>query len=78
MDYVVHQDRQQFLYSMNTSSERSIRGRTVYGLSGRLGLLGPFSSYRVYDVQYAKFVCSGGFLEVSVELLDEYRFGLRR
>jgi hypothetical protein len=61
---------------MNTSSESSILGSTVYGLSGTFGLLGPFSSYRVYDVEHAKFVCSGGLLEMGVKFLDEYWFGL--
>ena len=56
---------------MDTSSVCSILGSTVYGLSRKFGLLGPLSSYRIYDVEYAKFVCSGSLLEVGVKLLDE-------
>jgi len=76
LDYVVHQDRQQFLYSINTSSVSAILCGTVYRLSGSFGLFCPFSRHRVYHVEYAKFVCSRGFLEMSEELLDEYWFGL--
>ena len=61
---------------MNTSSESPILGSTVYSLSGAFGLLGPFSSYRVYDVEYAKLVGSGGLLEMGEKLLDEDRFEL--
>jgi hypothetical protein len=63
---------------MNTSSECPILGSTAYGMSGIPGLLRPFSSYRIYNVEYAKFVGSGSLLEMGVKLLDEYRFGLRR
>jgi hypothetical protein len=57
---------------MNTSSEGSVLGSTVYRLSGALGLFCPLSRYRVYDVQHAKFVGPGSFLEMGVQLLDEY------
>jgi hypothetical protein len=61
---------------MDTSSKCSIHGSTVYGLSSDFGLLSPFSSYRVYDVEYAKFVGGGSLLEMGVKLLDEDRLGL--
>jgi hypothetical protein len=70
--YVVHQDWEKFLYSMDTSSKRAIFSSTVYGLSGILGLFSPLSSYRVYDVEYTKFVASGSLLEMSVQFLDEH------
>jgi hypothetical protein len=76
LDNIVHQDWKQFLYSMNTSSEGSVLCSTVYRMSGVLGLFCPLSRYRVYDVQYAKFVSSRGFLEMGVQLLDEYGFRL--
>ena len=76
LDYVVHQNGQQLLYSMHTSSESPILSSTVYGLSGTFGLLGPFPCYRVYDVEYTEFVGSGSLLEVGVKFLDEDRFGL--
>ena len=62
---------------MNTSSEGTILGSTVYGLSGALGLFCPLARYRVYDVQYAKFVCSWSLLEMGVKLLNEYGLRLR-
>lgn len=65
VDYVVHQSGEQFLYFMYTSSICTIRGRTIYGLSSNFGLFGPFSSYRVYNVEGAKFVCAGCLLEVN-------------
>lgn len=61
---------------MHTSSESPILGSTGYGLSGTFGLLSPFPCYRVYDVEYTKFVGSRSLLEVGVKLLDEDRFGL--
>ena len=76
MDYIVHQHGQQFLYSIDTSRECSIIGSTVYGLSCKFGLFSPLSSYRVYDVEYAKFVSCRCLLEMGVELLDENRLGL--
>ena len=44
----------------------TILSRAVYGLSGALGKLSPLAGYRVYNVEYAKFVGSRGFLEVCV------------
>jgi hypothetical protein len=76
LNYVVHQDWKKFLYSMDSSSVCSILGSTVYGLSSKFGLLGPLSSYRVYDVEYAKFVGRGSLFEMGEKLLDEDRLGL--
>ncbi len=61
---------------MDSCSVGTIRGRTVYSLSIRFGLLSPFSSYRVYDVQDAKFVSPRCFLEVGIQFLDKDRFRL--
>jgi len=72
LDYIVHQDRKQFRYSMDARSKSTILSRTVYRLSRSLCLFGPLPSYRVYDVEYAKFVGSWGLFEMGVQLLDEY------
>lgn len=61
---------------MNSRSKCTVRCRTVYGLAIRFGLFGPLSCYRVYDVKDAKFVGSGSFLEVGIQFLNKYRFGL--
>jgi hypothetical protein len=66
LGYIVHQDRQQFLYSMDARRICTILSRAVYGLSGALGKLSPLAGYRVYNVEYAKFVGSRGLLEVCV------------
>ena len=61
---------------MNTSSEGSVLSRTVYWLTSTLGLLRPLSSYRIYNVEYAKLVSSRSFLEMGIQFLDEYGLGL--
>jgi hypothetical protein len=61
---------------MDSCGVCTIWGRAVYSLSIRFGLLGPLSSYRVYDVEDAKFVSPWRFLKVCVQFLDEDRFRL--
>lgn len=70
-NYIAHQDRKQFFYSINTSGIRAICGFIVHGLSSKFGLLDPLASYRVYNVKYAKLMGSRGLFKVRVELLDE-------
>ncbi len=75
---VVHQNGDQFCYSMHACSGGPIWRREAWGLSLGFGLVQPFPRYRVYYVEYSQFVCAGCFLEVGEELLDEDRFVLQR
>jgi hypothetical protein len=67
---VGHQDREQLGHSVNAGSEGSI-GRSA---SRRLACLArrfyPLSSYRVYDIEYAQFVCPRCLFEMRVDFLD--------
>jgi hypothetical protein len=63
---IVHQDGEQFLYSMDASGIGTVLSRAVYGLAGTLSKLSPLAGYRVYNVEYAKFVGSRGLLEMCV------------
>lgn len=49
-NYVVHQDWQKFLYSIDASGESSVLSRIVYRLSGALGLFCPLADYGIYNV----------------------------
>lgn len=68
---VIHQNGHEFCHSIDTSSVGSIRGRAVYCLRLRLGLLKPFPGYRVYDVEYPQLVCSRRFFEVCEDFLNK-------
>lgn len=74
---VIHQHGHQFRHSVNSSGICAILGRAVYRLALRLCLLKPLAGYRVYYVEDPQFVCSGSFLEVCVNFLDEDGFGLQ-
>ena len=47
------------------------------GLARLACLVYPLPRYRVYNIEYAKLMCPGSFLEVCVDLLDQDGFGLR-
>ncbi len=64
-DDIVHQDGHQFSHSMNSGCEGPVRSGAVNGLSLNLGLVQPFASYIVYDVEYSKFVSGRCFLEMG-------------
>jgi hypothetical protein len=68
---VIHQNRHEFCHSVDASGVGSIRGRAVYCLRLRLGLLEPFSGYRVYDVEYPQLVCSRCLLKVCKDFLNK-------
>ncbi len=70
-DDIVHQDWHQFSYSMNSSCEGTVGGGAAYCLPLDLGLVQPFASYIVYDVEYSKFVRGGCLFEMSKQLLDK-------
>jgi hypothetical protein len=63
---------------MHAGSICAIWSGAANGLSLGFGLVHPLSCYRVYDIENSQLVSPGGLLEVSVQLLDEDRFGLRR
>ena len=73
---IIHEHREEFSYSSDTSGEGAIRATTSCGLSRFLGLVYPGSSHRVYNIEYSQLVCAWCLLEVSVNLLDQDRFGL--
>lgn len=39
-------------------------------------LIYPLSCYRIYNIEYAEFMCSRSLLEMCINLLDQDRFGL--
>ena len=61
---------------MDACSVSTILSRSVYDLSFDFCIFCPFPCYRIYDVKDAKFVRSRGFLEMSVQFLNEDRFRL--
>ena len=73
---VIHQNRHEFCHSVDTSGIGSIRGRAVNSCSLGFGLLEPFAGYRVYDVKNPQLVCSRRLLEMGIDFLNEYGFGL--
>jgi hypothetical protein len=68
---VIHQNRHEFCHSVDASGIGSIRSRAVYCLRLRLGLLEPFSGYRVYDVEYPQLVCSRCLFEMRKDFLNK-------
>lgn len=68
---IVHQDWHELRHPVDAGSEAAIRGRAADGLALLFGLFQPFAGYRVYNVEDTKLMCTGGFLEVGVDLLDE-------
>lgn len=68
---VVHQDWHQLRHPVDAGGEAAIRGGAADRLALLLGLFQPFAGYRVYNVEDTKLVCTGGFLEVGVDLLDQ-------
>ena len=56
---------------MNSSCEGTVGGGAAYCLPLDLGLVQPFASYIVYDVEYSKFVRGGCLFEMSKQLLDK-------
>ena len=76
IDNVGHEHRQQFSHTMYTSTISAVWSRSTRLLSGLTCLIYPMSSYRVYDVENAKFVGARGFLEVGKYFLDQDGFGL--
>lgn len=75
-DDVVHQDRHKLGDPVDAGGEGAIRGIAIDDLALVFGLLQPFSGYRIYNIEYAEFVCAGSLLEVRENLLDEERLGL--
>ena len=73
---VIHQHGHQFGYSVYTGRICAIRGRAVNSCSLGFGLLEPFAGYRVYDVKNPQLVCSRRLLEMGIDFLNEYGFGL--
>lgn len=51
---------------MDASGIGTVLSRAVYGLAGTLRKLSPLAGYRVYNVEYAKFVGPRGLLEMCV------------
>ena len=70
-DDIVHQDWHQFSYSMNSSCEGTVGGGAAYCLPLDLGLIQPFASYIVYDVEYSKLVRGGCLFEMSKQFLNK-------
>jgi hypothetical protein len=73
---IIHEYWKQFGHSIDASRECTIGSGATSRLASLASLFYPSSSYRVYNVEYAQFVCSRSFLEVCVDLLDEDGFGL--
>ena len=61
---------------MNSGGKRPVRRRAANGLALDFGLVQPFASYIVYDVEYSKLVGGRRLFEMGEQLLDEDRFGL--
>ena len=61
---------------VDTGSVCTIGSTRPSGLAGLACLVYPLSRYRVYNIEYAKLMCSRCFLEVCVDLLDKDGFGL--
>ena len=68
---IVHQDWHQLRHPVDAGGEAAIRGGAADRLALLFGLFQPFAGYRVYNVEDTKLMCTGGFLEVGVDLLDE-------
>jgi hypothetical protein len=62
---------------VDAGSVRSILGRAINRLVLLLRLIDPFASYRIYDIKYSQFMGCRGLFEVSVDLLNQYGFGLQ-
>lgn len=62
---------------VDTSSECTIGYSRARRLPSFACLIYPLSCYRIYNIEYAEFMCSRSFLEMCVYLLDQDRFGLR-
>jgi hypothetical protein len=62
---------------MDARGVRSIFSRAIDRLTMLLCLIDPSASYGIYDIQHAQLVSCRRFFEVSVDLLNEYRFGLQ-
>lgn len=76
LNYVIHQDRKQLRYSMDTSGVCPILCRAIDRLAMLFRQIDPFASYGIYDIEYSQFMSCWSLLEVSVDLLDKYRLGL--
>jgi hypothetical protein len=63
---------------MDASGVCPILCRAIDGLAMLLCLIDPLASYGIYDIEHSQFVSSWRLLEVSVDLLNEYRFGLQQ
>ena len=61
---------------MHSGAIGAILGGATDNLALLLRLVHPFASYRVYDVEHSQLVSAGCLFEVSIDLLDQYRFGL--
>ena len=74
--YISHERWQQLGHMVDTRSVCTIGSTRPSGLAGLACLVYPLSRYRVYNIEYAKLMCSRCFLEVCVDLLDKDGFGL--
>lgn len=70
-DNIVHQDWHELRHPVDSGGEAAIWGGAADGLALLFGLFQPFAGYRVYNVEDTKLMCTGGFLEVGVDLLDQ-------
>lgn len=68
---IVHQDWHQLRHPVDAGGEAAIWGGAADRLALLFGLFQPFAGYRVYNVEDTKLMCTGGFLEVGEDLLDE-------
>lgn len=61
---------------VDTSSECTIGNSRARRLSSFARLIYPLSCYRIYNIEYAEFMCSRSLLEMCVDLLNQDCFGL--
>jgi hypothetical protein len=78
LQYVIHEHRQQFRYSMHSGSISSIGRRTIDLLTLLLCKVDPSAGYGIYKVENSQFMSGRSLLKMREYLLDKYRLGLRQ
>ena len=61
---------------VDTSGECTIGYSRARRLPSFARLIYPLSCYRIYNIEYAEFMCSRSLLEMCINLLNQDRFGL--